>query len=355
MTTTTAGAVRPALALAAPALLAALALLAAPPASALAGPAPPALAAPSDSSEASPLDWARRVVRARRAVEAAEAEVHPDSQATLGARAFRQARALADDGAPGESVRALVLRAQAVYEVHHGAAHVLPLAPSELAALRGEAFATLLSAEGPPLRDPAVVAAERAAAAEAARRAAAEAARAAGPSWLFYPAEAAPLVDAQRAVAGRFAGLRGPMRRLFPSVERTLRRRGLPTDLKYVAVIESALDPTAESVAGARGLWQFMPETAAEYGLDSLAVEDPAASTAAAARYLHSLTRMFRGDHQLALAAYNCGPGRVQRLVREHRRETGEYPTFWDLHASLPRETQAYVPRFIAVAELLGG
>ena len=345
-TTTPAGTRRPALALLG---FAALFLLTAPPAA--------GLSAPTDSAETSPLEWARRVVETRRAVEAAEAALDPDRQAALGERAFLQARALTDDpGLRGDgSVRRLVLRAQAVYEAHHGAAHVQPLAPAELAALRGEAFETLLSDEGPPLRDPSVVAAERAAAAEAARVVAAEAARAAGPAWLFYPAEAAPLVAEQRPAARRFAGLRRQMRRLFPSVEHALRRRDLPTDLKYVAVIESALDPTAESWAGARGLWQFMPETAAEYGLDSLTVEDPAASTAAAARYLRRLTRMFKGDHQLALAAYNCGPGRVQRLVAEHRAATGAYPTFWDLHAVLPSETRAYVPRFIAVAELLGG
>ena len=97
-----------------------------------------------------------------------------------------------------------------------------------------------------------------------------------------------------------------------------------------------------------------MPATAAEFGLDSLTVADPAASTEAAARYLRQLRRMFRGDLQLALAAYNCGPGRVQRLVRDHRRRTGDYPTFWDLHDALPDETQQYVPRFIAVAEALG-
>lgn len=341
MPTTIAGAFRPA--------LAALFLLASVPAL--------ALSAPADSAEVGPLDWARRVVQTRRAVEAAEAAIDPDTQATLGAQAFRQARAIADDPAlRGDgSVRDLVLRAQAVYELHHGATYAIPLSPAELIALRGDTFETLLSTGGLPLRDPAVVAAERAAAREAARLAAAEAIRAAGPSHLFYPAEAAPLVAEQRHVAQRFARLRRQMRRLFPSVERTLRRRGLPTDLKYVAVIESALNPKAESWAGARGLWQFMPETAAEYGLDSLTVEDPSASTSAAARYLRRLTQMFRGDHQLALAAYNCGPGRVQRLVATYREETGEYPTFWDLHATLPRETQEYVPRFIAVAELLGG
>jgi membrane-bound lytic murein transglycosylase D len=144
------------------------------------------------------------------------------------------------------------------------------------------------------------------------------------------------------------------MRRHFPAVERALHRRGLPTDLKYVALIESALNPAAESHAGARGIWQFMPATAAEYGLDALSVTDPAASTAAAARYLAWLGRRFDGDWQLALAAYNCGVGRVERLAQAYRAETGREPTFWALRDRLPAETRAYVPRFIAVAEALG-
>jgi membrane-bound lytic murein transglycosylase D len=185
----------------------------------------------------------------------------------------------------------------------------------------------------------------------AAAAAAAALARAAVPVHLAVPPGAEPLVEAQaRIVERRFAGVRRRTRHYFPMIERTLGRRGLPDDLKYVAVIESALNPEAESHAGAAGLWQFMPETAADFGLDSLTVRDPARATDAAARFLGRLHRMFRGDWQLALAAYNSGPGRVSRIVRAFETETGRYPTFWDIHAELPRETQDYVPRFIAVA-----
>ena len=323
------------------------------PAGAVAG----ARAAPSarllpDSTDA--MAWARRVVQARRAVEAAEASADPERQADLAVQALQAALALAESEAVQASVRELVVRAQAAYEPHHGAAAVLPLAPAELAEIRGAALARLGEDDfAPPLVDPAVEAAARAEAARLAAALAAEALRADGPAHLFYPAEAAALVDQQRGAAARLSRSARRGRRTLRSIERTLRRRGLPTDLQFVAVIESALNPNAESWAGARGLWQFMPETAAEFGLDSLTVADPAASTEAAARYLRQLTRMFRGDVQLALAAYNCGPGRVQRLVRAYRRETGETPTFWDLHDELPEETQDYVPRFIAVAEAL--
>ena len=321
--------------------------------------AAPVWAAPPDSADA--LSWARRVVEARRAVQAAETEADPDRQSALAARAFLAVKALASGPVVQASVRELAVRAQAAYEPHHGAASMLPLAPAELTDLRGEGLAALDDRFAPPLVDPAVVAAEKAAAARAAALAAARAAalaaeadRAAGPDWLFYPADAADLVDRQRGIAARFSRTARRGRTTLRNIERTLARRGLPTDLKFVAVIESALDPNAESWAGARGLWQFMPETAAEFGLDSLTVADPAASTEAAARYLRQLRRMFKGDLQLALAAYNCGPGRVMRLVRDHRRRTGADPTFWDLHDALPGETQQYVPRFIAVAEALG-
>ena len=308
--------------------------------------------APSDSTDA--LAWARAVVRARRAVEAAEAELDLERQAALAEEALGAVRAVA--AAPGAeaSLRGLALRAHAVYEAHFGPVAGLDLGPAELAALRGDALAALGPNFAPPLRDPAEVAAERAAQAAAARAAAAEAARAEGPDWLFYPASAAPLVDAQRGPASRLAraGRRG--RGTLRQIARTLRRRGLPPDLQYVAVIESALDPQAESHAGAQGLWQFMPETAAEYGLDSLTVFEPAPATEAAARYLRWLSRRFDGDWHLALAAYNCGVGRVEGLARAFRAETGRRATFWDLHDALPRETRHYVPRFIAVAEAMG-
>lgn len=192
--------------------------------------------------------------------------------------------------------------------------------------------------------------------AEAAATAALEATRAAAMGLRYYPLAEAPLVHAQAGVARRhFAGLAHRQRRHFPTIERALARQDLPDDLKYVAVIESALDPLAVSHAGAEGMWQFMPDTQADFGLDSLSVRDPAQATTAAARYLRRLGRMFDGDWQLALAAYNGGPGRVQRIARAYEAETGRKATFWAIRARLPRETQEYVPRWIATADLLGG
>lgn len=196
-------------------------------------------------------------------------------------------------------------------------------------------------------------AAARVAVAETARSEAARAASVA--AHLFVPAGAEALVRRQAVVVRRrFAAVEARTRRTFPMIERALRRRGLPDDLKYVALIESALDPAAVSPAGAAGLWQFMPATAADYGLDAAGVRDPARSTDAAVRYLAVLGRAFDGDWQLALAAYNCGWGRVRRLADAHRRRTGETATFWDLHDALPAETRDYVPRFIAAAAHFG-
>ena len=256
--------------------------------------------------------------------------------------------------ATNASARALVLRAQAAYESHVGPVAALALGADEVAVLRAEALAGLGSTFAPPLVSAAEVAARRAEAEAEAEALRAEADRRDGPAYLFYPAAAAALVERQRGSARRLSHSARRGRRLLRSMSRQLDRRGVPADLRYVAVIESALDPHAESWAGAQGLWQFMPETAAEYGLDSLSVSDPVASTDAAARYLRWLSRQLRGDWQLALAAYNCGIGRVQRLAREFRAETGRQPTFWDLHDRLPTETQHYVPRFIAVAEAMG-
>ena len=316
--------------------------------------APAWATAATDSTDAtSAQSWARQMVEARRAVRAAEA-ASPTTQAELADLAFGLTKALAVDAASERASRDLVLRAQAVYELDHGAVASQALSHGEVAELRASALAQLGPNFDLPLEDPAVEAARRAEAERLAAAEAAEAERAAGPEHLFYPADAAPLVERQRGVAARFARTVRRGRSRLRAIERVMQRRGLPTDLRFVAVIESALNPQAESWAGARGLWQFMPETAAEFGLDSLTVTDPAASTEAAARYLRQLRRMFRGDVQLALAAYNCGPGRVRRLVREHRQQHGTYPTFWDIHDALPQETQAYVPRFIAVTELLG-
>ncbi|PAP78116.1 lytic transglycosylase domain-containing protein [Rubrivirga marina] len=304
-------------------------------------------AAVGDSTETAspddPLAWARAVVRARQAVEAAESEADPSVAAGLADEAVRAVEALSSDPAAAISLRALALRAQAAYEAHHGPVADGALAPAEWAALRGPALAALGPNYAPTLRDPAVVAAERA-----------EAERAAGPAWLFYPAEAAAEVERQRGAAGRLTRSVRRNRSLLRQIRHTLARRGVPEDLQYVAVIESALNPRAESWAGARGLWQFMPETAADYGLDSLSVFETGPSTDAAARYLRWLGGRFDGDWHLALAAYNCGVGRVERIVREARDKLGREPTFWDVRDALPRETAEYVPRFLAVAEAMG-
>ncbi len=177
------------------------------------------------------------------------------------------------------------------------------------------------------------------------------------PAHLAVPAAAEGLVERQTAVvAGGLASAAATRGYLFPMIERALASAGLPEELKYVALIESALDPSATSHVGAAGLWQFMPGTAAEYGLDRWSVRDPFRSTEAAVRYLSDLGRAFGGDYQLALAAYNCGPGRVARLVAAHRRRTGEaVTTYWDIRSELPAETRDYVVRFIAAARLLDG
>ncbi len=132
----------------------------------------------------------------------------------------------------------------------------------------------------------------------------------------------------------------------FPMFDETLKKYGLPHDLKYISVIESLLDPKAISPVGASGLWQFMPATARQYGLviDNYVDErfDPHKSTDAAMRYLKALHKRF-DDWTLALAAYNCGEGCVEKAIKK-----GETRDFWELRKHLPQETSRYISRFIA-------
>ncbi len=132
----------------------------------------------------------------------------------------------------------------------------------------------------------------------------------------------------------------------FPLFEQKLKEHGLPTDLKYLSVVESALNPKAVSRVGATGLWQFMPATGVDYGLrTNSAVEDrsnPVKSTDAAARYLKALFKEYN-DWALALAAYNSGQGRVDGAIRKARSRD-----FWVIQRFLPTETRNYVPAFIA-------
>jgi membrane-bound lytic murein transglycosylase D len=134
----------------------------------------------------------------------------------------------------------------------------------------------------------------------------------------------------------------------FPLFERYLAKYGLPDELKYLSIIESGLHPRATSRVRAVGLWQFMSATGKYYGLDNdWYIDermDPEMATDAACRYLRDLHRMFN-DWELALAAYNTGPGNVKRAIRR----SGYKKTFWDIYNFLPRETRSYVPQFVAI------
>lgn len=142
----------------------------------------------------------------------------------------------------------------------------------------------------------------------------------------------------------------------FPMIEQIAREEGAPDELKYLALIESGLNPRARSWARAAGMWQFISATGKAYGLNVNAWVDermdPEKATRAAVRHLLDLHRMFGGDWQLALAGYNCSPGRVRRAVRRAQAQLGETrkATFWDAYPYLPRETRNYVPGFIAAA-----
>jgi len=132
-----------------------------------------------------------------------------------------------------------------------------------------------------------------------------------------------------------------------PLFEQALERYQMPLELKYLPVVESALNPNAVSRAGATGLWQFMFGTGKMYGLEINTLlderRDPIKSTNAAVKYLNDLYRIF-GDWHLAIAAYNCGPGNVNKAIRR----AGGKKDYWQIYNFLPRETRGYVPLFIA-------
>ena len=134
----------------------------------------------------------------------------------------------------------------------------------------------------------------------------------------------------------------------FPIFEKYLAKYKLPDELKYLSIIESGLNPRAISRVRAVGLWQFMSATGKYYGLnnDWYIDErmDPEKATESACRYLKDLYNMFH-DWELALAAYNTGPGNVKRAIRR----SGYKRSFWEIYPYLPRETRSYVPQFVAI------
>ncbi|MDA8571808.1 transglycosylase SLT domain-containing protein [Flavobacteriaceae bacterium] len=137
----------------------------------------------------------------------------------------------------------------------------------------------------------------------------------------------------------------------FPLFEDIFDREGIPLEIKYLAIVESALRPNAKSRVGATGLWQFMFSTGKYYDLEvSSYVDercDPVRSTIAAAKYLKSLYKVFN-DWDLALAAYNSGPGNVTKAIRR----SGGYQNYWNIRPFLPRETAGYLPAFLATMYL---
>lgn len=134
----------------------------------------------------------------------------------------------------------------------------------------------------------------------------------------------------------------------FPLFEETLDYYNLPLELKYLAVVESALNPTATSKARAAGLWQFMYNTGKIYNLDVTSYvddrNDAIKSTKAACEYLRYLYSLY-DNWELAMAAYNCGPGNVNKAIRR----SGGKKNYWEIYNYLPKETRSYVPAFIAV------
>ena len=133
----------------------------------------------------------------------------------------------------------------------------------------------------------------------------------------------------------------------MPIFEEALDAYGLPLELRYLPIIESALNPSAVSRAGASGLWQFMIGTGKIYGLESNSLvderRDPIKATWAAARYLKEMYDIY-GDWNLVIAAYNCGPGTINKAIRRANGETD----YWKIYNYLPKETRGYVPAFIA-------
>lgn len=144
----------------------------------------------------------------------------------------------------------------------------------------------------------------------------------------------------------------GLSKNYFPIFERELDKRGMPLELKYLPVIESALNPNATSRMGATGIWQFMFATGKQYGLDVTSYvderKDVEKSTQVAAEYLNDLYDIYE-NWLLVIAAYNCGPGNVNKAIRR----SGYKEQFWKVYPYLPRETRGYVPAFVGATYVL--
>jgi len=138
----------------------------------------------------------------------------------------------------------------------------------------------------------------------------------------------------------------------FPMIEQQLRKYGVPDEIKYLPVIESSLLPNIESRKGAAGLWQIMEKTGKTFGLNVDRYlddrKDVEKSTIAAIKYLLVMYNLY-GDWTMALAAYNCGEGNINKAIKK----SGGKTTYWEIHKYLPSETQKFIPRFLGVAYLM--
>ena len=148
----------------------------------------------------------------------------------------------------------------------------------------------------------------------------------------------------------KFSAVLGLMDYYFPMIENIFDSYGLPAEFKYLAIIESALNPNAVNRrSGATGLWQFMYGTGRMYGLTINSViderRDPVKSTHAAARFIRDLYSIYN-DWVLVIAAYDCGPGNVNKAIAR----SGNKKDYWDIYYRLPRETRGYIPQYIAAA-----
>ncbi|MEM9666539.1 MAG: LysM peptidoglycan-binding domain-containing protein [Bacteroidota bacterium] len=289
------------------------------------------------SLEADIYEAMARLSRAQATARYDDAEAALE-EAMQGMRRLRQAPGSLDD----PEVRELYRSVLTAYEAYYGVTDTLTTEHGDIFTVHDELFETMNALREPLLEDVLTPPAS-------------------APVALTIPLTQNQLVEQSRAFL-----LRNPDRHLnnwrrrsatyFPMMEQILREEQMPDELKYLSMIESGLNPRARSRVGAGGLWQFMPATGREYGLnrDHWIDErsDPEKATRAAARYLRALHRQF-DDWHLALAAYNCGPGRVARVKRRVEAEIGRTATFWDLYQQLPRETRNYVPMFIATTQIL--
>ena len=148
----------------------------------------------------------------------------------------------------------------------------------------------------------------------------------------------------------KFCAVLGLMDYYFPMIENIFDSYGLPAEFKYLAIIESALNPNAVNRhSGATGMWQFMYSTGRQYGLTINSViderRDPVKSTHAAARFIRDLYSIYN-DWVLVIAAYDCGPGNVNKAIRR----SGNKKDYWEIYYRLPRETRGYIPQYVAAA-----